>query len=147
MHLRDRMSDANVGKVVIIGGGAAGLACANELRALGYAGEITMLSADADPPCDRPNLSKDYLAGTAAEEWIPLRSDDWYREQAITLRLRRKSGRSTPNSGPRFPPVRRTRRVRPAADRDRLRAPAAARTWAGRRRRIHPAIASRRAGA
>ena len=33
-----------------------------------------MLSADDAPPCDRPNLSKDYLAGAAPEEWIPLRS-------------------------------------------------------------------------
>src|SRR5437763_1488260 len=71
----------------IVGGGAAGLACANELRKLGYQGGITMLSADTDPPCDRPNLSKDYLAGTAPEEWMPLRSDDWYRDQCIDLRL------------------------------------------------------------
>jgi NADPH-dependent 2,4-dienoyl-CoA reductase/sulfur reductase-like enzyme len=73
--------------VRIVGGGAAGLACANELRKLGYQGSITMLSADKDPPCDRPNLSKDYLAGTAPEEWIPLRSDDWYRDKRIDLRL------------------------------------------------------------
>jgi NADPH-dependent 2,4-dienoyl-CoA reductase/sulfur reductase-like enzyme len=46
-----------------------------------------MLSADHDPPCDRPNLSKDYLAGTAPEEWIPLRTDDWYRDNRIDLRL------------------------------------------------------------
>jgi len=74
-------------KIVIVGGGAAGLACANELRKRGYAGAITILSADADPPCDRPNLSKDYLAGTAPEEWIPLRQDDWYRDNDIDLRL------------------------------------------------------------
>lgn len=78
---------ADVRSVVIVGGGAAGFACAHELRALGYDGAITMLSADADPPCDRPDLSKDYLAGTALEEWIPLREDDYYREQEIDLRL------------------------------------------------------------
>ena len=76
-----------VRSVLIVGGGGAGLACANELRKLGYAGAITMLSADQDPPCDRPNLSKDYLAGTAPEEWIPLRPDDWYRDNDIDLRL------------------------------------------------------------
>jgi apoptosis-inducing factor 3 len=82
-----RQAASDVEKVVIVGGGAAGLACANELRKLGYQGGITMLSADTDPPCDRPNLSKDYLAGTAPEEWMPLRSDDWYRDQCIDLRL------------------------------------------------------------
>lgn len=78
---------SDVQRIVIVGGGAAGLSCANELRHLGYQGAITMLSADSDPPCDRPNLSKDYLAGNAPAEWIPLRSDDWYRERRIDLRL------------------------------------------------------------
>lgn len=77
----------DIQRIVIVGGGAAGFACANRLRALGYGGDITILSADGDPPCDRPNLSKDYLAGTAPEEWIPLRGEDWYREQRIELRL------------------------------------------------------------
>src|ERR1700722_8341152 len=49
--------------VVIVGGGGAGLAAADMLRREQYAGPITLISADADPPCDRPNLSKDYLAG------------------------------------------------------------------------------------
>jgi apoptosis-inducing factor 3 len=77
----------DVGKIVIVGGGAAGLACAIELRKLGYDGAISLLSADEDAPYDRPNLSKDYLAGTAQEEWMPLRDEDWYREQKIDLRL------------------------------------------------------------
>jgi NADPH-dependent 2,4-dienoyl-CoA reductase/sulfur reductase-like enzyme len=37
---------------------------------------------------DRPNLSKDYLAGNAPEEWVPLRADAFYAEQNIDLRLR-----------------------------------------------------------
>jgi NADPH-dependent 2,4-dienoyl-CoA reductase/sulfur reductase-like enzyme/nitrite reductase/ring-hydroxylating ferredoxin subunit len=78
---------ADPAAIVIVGGGAAGFACAAELRALGYDGALTMLSADADPPCDRPNLSKDYLAGTAPEEWIPLRDAAFYRDQKIDLRL------------------------------------------------------------
>lgn len=77
----------DVERIVIVGGGAAGLACAHELRRLGFAGTITMLSADRDAPCDRPNLSKDFLAGTAPEEWLPLRSADWYRENRVDLRL------------------------------------------------------------
>ncbi len=46
-----------------------------------------MISADADPPCDRPNLSKEYLSGEAQEDWIPLRGLDFYQEQRIDLVL------------------------------------------------------------
>src|SRR5207237_8487406 len=56
---------------------------AEMLRREGYDGPMTMITADASLPYDRPNLSKDYLAGTASEEWIPLRSADFYREQKI----------------------------------------------------------------
>lgn len=83
----ERSLDAEVRRIVIVGGGAAGLACANELRRRGFDGEVTILSADSDSPCDRPNLSKDYLAGTAPEEWLWLRADDWYAANAIDLRL------------------------------------------------------------
>ena len=73
--------------IVIVGGGAAGNAAAEMLRREGYGGTITMLSADDSLPCDRPNLSKNYLAGTAPEEWIALRSAQFYAEQQIDLRL------------------------------------------------------------
>src|SRR5437870_8770335 len=69
--------------VVIVGAGAAGGAAAEMLRREGYAGPVTLISADEFLPYDRPNLSKDYLAGTAPEEWIPLWPPDFYREQKI----------------------------------------------------------------
>jgi NADPH-dependent 2,4-dienoyl-CoA reductase/sulfur reductase-like enzyme len=49
---------------VIIGGGAAGFAAAEVLRRDGFAGQVALLSADCDAPYDRPNCSKDYLAGS-----------------------------------------------------------------------------------
>jgi NADPH-dependent 2,4-dienoyl-CoA reductase/sulfur reductase-like enzyme/nitrite reductase/ring-hydroxylating ferredoxin subunit len=84
------------GKIVIAGGGAAGFAAAEMLRRLGHQGGIVMVSDDAAAPVDRPNLSKDYLAGAAPEEWVPLRSDDWYGENGIELRLGAKIGAIKP---------------------------------------------------
>jgi NADPH-dependent 2,4-dienoyl-CoA reductase/sulfur reductase-like enzyme/nitrite reductase/ring-hydroxylating ferredoxin subunit len=75
-------------QVVIVGGGAAGFAAAERLRRQGYDGSLVMLSDDDAPPVDRPNLSKDYLAGTAPEDWVPLRGDDFYAAQRIDLRLK-----------------------------------------------------------
>ena len=75
-------------KIVIVGGGAAGFAAAEMLRRHGYAGSIQMLSSDSAPPVDRPNLSKDYLAGSAPEEWVPLRPDEFYPETKIDMQLR-----------------------------------------------------------
>ncbi|MGN6571971.1 MAG: FAD-dependent oxidoreductase [Pseudolabrys sp.] len=75
------------GRVVIIGGGAAGFAAAEMLRRHGFAGSITMLSNDSAAPVDRPNLSKDYLAGSAPEDWMPLRGHDWYADNKVTLKL------------------------------------------------------------
>jgi NADPH-dependent 2,4-dienoyl-CoA reductase/sulfur reductase-like enzyme/nitrite reductase/ring-hydroxylating ferredoxin subunit len=73
-------------RIVIVGGGAAGFAAAEMLRRRGFGGALVMLSDDAAPPVDRPNLSKDYLAGTAPEDWLPLRPDDFYATNAIELR-------------------------------------------------------------
>jgi 3-phenylpropionate/trans-cinnamate dioxygenase ferredoxin reductase subunit len=72
--------------VVIIGGGAAASAAALTLRREGYQGTVTMLSADPSKPYDRPNLSKDYLAGTAQAEWLPLRPAEFYADHDIALR-------------------------------------------------------------
>jgi NADPH-dependent 2,4-dienoyl-CoA reductase/sulfur reductase-like enzyme/nitrite reductase/ring-hydroxylating ferredoxin subunit len=72
--------------VVIIGGGAAGNAAAETLRRAGYQGPVLMLSVDRALPYDRPNLSKDYLAGTAQADWIPLRSPKFYADHHIDVR-------------------------------------------------------------
>jgi len=84
---RGAPAKAPSGPVVIIGGGAAGLAAAEMLRRRNSTGKITILSSDDAPPVDRPNLSKDFLAGTAPADWMPLRPESFYSEADIGLRL------------------------------------------------------------
>jgi NADPH-dependent 2,4-dienoyl-CoA reductase/sulfur reductase-like enzyme len=74
---------------VVVGGGAAGIVAADTLRREGYAGPVTMISAERSKPVDRPNLSKDYLAGTAPEDWIPLHPRAYYDDRGIELVLGR----------------------------------------------------------
>lgn len=81
-HAPARAAPVNV---VIIGAGAAGNAAAETLRREGYEGSITMVDPDPDAPYDRPNLSKDYLAGNAPEEWIPLHPASFYEEHRIDI--------------------------------------------------------------
>ena len=80
-------SSRHPSSIVIVGGGAAGLAAADMLRRERYEGPIVMISADADPPVDRPNLSKDYLAGEAQDDWIPMWPSDAYAQRKIELLL------------------------------------------------------------
>src|SRR3569623_778266 len=71
--------------IVIVGAGAAGHYAAETLRANGFRGVIRLLGRDPSVPYDRPNLSKDFLAGNAPEDWIPLRPRAYYEEKAIQL--------------------------------------------------------------
>ena len=75
----------NPSSVVIVGAGAAGAACADMLRAKGYSRPITLAGDEEPGPVDRPNLSKDYLAGTASEDWIPLRTREYYESIQVDL--------------------------------------------------------------
>ena len=80
---RPPVPPASPESVVIVGAGAAGAAAAEALRRYGYTGPVTLIGGEA--PVDRPNLSKDYLAGTAPEDWIPLRSAQFYADAGIEL--------------------------------------------------------------
>jgi NADPH-dependent 2,4-dienoyl-CoA reductase/sulfur reductase-like enzyme/nitrite reductase/ring-hydroxylating ferredoxin subunit len=83
--------------VVIIGAGAAGSAAAEMLRRCGYDGRLALVDDDSGAPYDRPNLSKDYLAGNAPEDWIPLRPEGFHREHGVTL-ARGRVSRLDPNA-------------------------------------------------
>jgi NADPH-dependent 2,4-dienoyl-CoA reductase/sulfur reductase-like enzyme/nitrite reductase/ring-hydroxylating ferredoxin subunit len=83
-----RAASGKPNRIVIVGGGAAGFAAAEMLRREGFGGSVTMLSSDDDASYDRPNCSKDYLAGNAPEDWMPLRPAEYYKEQDIDVQLR-----------------------------------------------------------
>jgi NADPH-dependent 2,4-dienoyl-CoA reductase/sulfur reductase-like enzyme/nitrite reductase/ring-hydroxylating ferredoxin subunit len=70
---------------IILGGGASGNAAVQALREGGYTGRITMITQEVRVPYDRPNLSKDYLSGHAQPEWMPLRAEDFYKENDIEI--------------------------------------------------------------
>ena len=85
---KPRIASGKSERVVIVGGGAAGFAAAEMLRREGFAGSVTLLSSDDAAPYDRPNCSKDYLAGNAPEDWIPLKPPAFYQEHSIAVELR-----------------------------------------------------------
>ena len=73
--------------VVIVGAGAAGVNVADTLRNEGFAGRVVLISRENDLPYDKPNLSKDYLAGNAPADWLPLHPREYYEDRRIELRL------------------------------------------------------------
>jgi len=80
-----KLDGALPSSIVVLGAGAAGAAAVEALRREGYKAPIVLVGDEPPGPVDRPNLSKDYLAGTAPEEWIPLRSPDFYKELGVEL--------------------------------------------------------------
>jgi 3-phenylpropionate/trans-cinnamate dioxygenase ferredoxin reductase subunit len=95
---RGRASAKPPQTVVIVGAGAAGIVAADTLRREGYQGRLTIVDGDRDAPVDRPNLSKDYLAGSAPEEWVSLRPPDFFREREIDARIGRRASALDPRN-------------------------------------------------
>ena len=83
-------------RVVIIGAGQAGAQVAISLRQLGFAGKITLLGEERQPPYQRPPLSKAYLSGEMPLERTWLRSESYYAKHAIALRLEVRAERILP---------------------------------------------------
>ena len=74
-----------VERVVVVGGGLAGVSAARELRDRGYDGLVTLIDKDAHP-YDRPPLSKDFLLGKITEDELGLAKPAWYDDASIDLR-------------------------------------------------------------
>jgi apoptosis-inducing factor 3 len=84
MIKRDAKSDNRT--FVILGAGASAYFAAQSMRENGFKGNIIMVTHENKKPYDRPNLSKDYLAGKAQPEWMPLRPDDFFEEFGIEVK-------------------------------------------------------------
>ena len=74
--------------VVIVGGGLAGWRAAEELRAAGFDGRLTLLSDEQHPPYDRPPLSKRLLKADVEAAPIVL-AREGSDEASLELDLRR----------------------------------------------------------
>ena len=74
-------------RLMIVGGGPAGLATARAYREAGSRAKITMVAAEPYPPYQRPPLTKEYLRGEVGREELPIEHPRWYRENGVELRL------------------------------------------------------------
>jgi 3-phenylpropionate/trans-cinnamate dioxygenase ferredoxin reductase component len=81
-------------KVVIVGGGLAGLRTVEELRSAGHDGPIALVGAEARPPYDRPPLSKKLMTGDLDD--TSLRAD--LDSLGIQLRLAETATRLLPGT-------------------------------------------------
>ena len=74
-----------VSRIVVVGGGQAGGQAVDSLRREGFDGEIFLVTAEDQPPYQRPPLSKDYLAGRTGLDRVLLRPEAFYAESSIEL--------------------------------------------------------------
>lgn len=71
---------------LLIGGGMASAYCAAELRRRGAEGEIMLVGREAEPPYERPPLSKEYVRGESAREDAYVQPESWYADNEVELR-------------------------------------------------------------
>ena len=73
--------------VVIVGAGQGGAYAAIQLRQLGFEGTIALIGREAEPPYERPPLSKEYMLGEKAWERLLIRPADFWAGKGIDLLL------------------------------------------------------------
>src|SRR6266850_318877 len=76
---------------LIVGGGHAGAAAIEGIRAHDPTGSILLLSRENHPPYQRPPLSKDLWFGKSTKDQLPIYGEAFYREQNVQLELRREA--------------------------------------------------------
>jgi 3-phenylpropionate/trans-cinnamate dioxygenase ferredoxin reductase component len=81
------VADREVG-ALIVGGGAAGAACAEALHEGGFGGDVLLVGREPDPPYERPPASKTYLAGTQDRDACLFHDAAWYSRRSIELASR-----------------------------------------------------------
>ncbi|HEX2314770.1 MAG TPA: FAD-dependent oxidoreductase [Thermomonospora sp.] len=91
-------------RVIVVGGGLAGVRSAEALRAAGYEGALTLLSAEPHRPYDRPPLSKAVLMGdtddtTVEADWDALRCDLLLGTRATALHVAAGGGGTVATTG------------------------------------------------
>ncbi len=74
----------DIGSIVIVGAGVAGLTAAERARATSLSAKITVISKEQGPPYYRLNLTR-LLAGEVNEPSLVMQSEDWFRDKAIEL--------------------------------------------------------------
>jgi 3-phenylpropionate/trans-cinnamate dioxygenase ferredoxin reductase subunit len=73
--------------LVIVGAGHGGAQAAIALRQHGFTGSILMIGRDAEPPYERPPLSKEYLSGEKPFERMLIRPEQFWADKDVGLRL------------------------------------------------------------
>lgn len=74
-------------RLVIVGGGPAGLSTARAYRETGGEANVTILTSESYAPYERPPLTKDFLRGETPRSDLPMENEDFYRQNAVDLRL------------------------------------------------------------
>ena len=74
-------------RVLIIGASHAGISMAEQLRKVGFDGEIVMIDREAEMPMERPPLSKAWLyeEGAGGEGSFLMRQPEWFQENNVTF--------------------------------------------------------------
>ena len=84
--------------IVVVGGGLAAARLATEYRAAGGDASVTILSAEPDPPYNRPPLTKGFLRGEMDRDGPLVRPPDEYEDDVVELRLETAAERIDPDA-------------------------------------------------